>query len=129
MKTNEQGAKEELLKRAKQVTPSDIQKVFEREEEIKSKFQSAGPLKKFFSDFLTFISLIKDYVTGKYTQIPFWIIAAIVAAILYVLSPVDLIPDFIPGLGYVDDGLVMAACIKMIERDLTSYKAWKEKSA
>jgi len=128
MQMKDQDAKEELLRRAKDVTPSDIERVFKNEEKLKGKFESAGQLQRFLDDFFTFISLIKDFVTGKYTQIPFWIIAAIVAALLYVLSPVDLIPDFIPGLGYVDDALIMAACIKMVEKDLRSYRVWKKKT-
>jgi uncharacterized membrane protein YkvA (DUF1232 family) len=55
--------------------------------------------------------------------------AAIVAALLYVLSPIDLLPDFIPIVGYVDDALVVAACLALVEQDLINYKEWKKQQA
>ena len=50
-----------------------------------------------------------------------------IAALLYVLSPIDLIPDFIPVVGYVDDALVVAVCIKLVQADLDKYRDWKLK--
>ncbi len=49
----------------------------------------------------------------------------IIAIIAYVLSPIDLIPDFIPIIGYLDDLLLLplgiALVIKMIPSDV-----WQE---
>jgi uncharacterized membrane protein YkvA (DUF1232 family) len=42
-----------------------------------------------------------------------------------VLSPVDLIPDFIPGIGLIDDAAVVVACLNLIQSDFEAYKAWK----
>jgi uncharacterized membrane protein YkvA (DUF1232 family) len=43
----------------------------------------------------------------------------------YVLLPDDVIPDFFPGIGKVDDAAVIAACIVLIRKDLQKYKTWK----
>lgn len=72
------------------------------------------------------IALIKAYVKGEYREIPFWSIAAVVAALLYIINPVDLIPDWIPIIGLVDDAFVLGICLKMIEKDLIKYKEWRE---
>jgi uncharacterized membrane protein YkvA (DUF1232 family) len=47
------------------------------------------------------------------------------AVLLYVLDSFDLIPDFIPGLGQIDDAAVFAACLLLVRKDLQKYKKWK----
>lgn len=118
-----------LNKGAKKVTEADLQKVLNRQKEIEEKFSGNGPLGKFVADLKLLFSLIKDYVSGEYREIPWWSLAAIVAALLYVLSPIDSIPDFIPGIGYLDDAMVVAVCLKMVQTDLYNYKDWKKKNS
>lgn len=120
-------AEEQLQKGARNVTEDDVKKVLDKKEAIEDKFKKNGPLGRFIADLKLLLALVRDYVKGDYRAIPYWSIAAIAAALLYVLSPIDLIPDFIPGIGYVDDALVVAACLAMVEKDLCAYKDWKEK--
>jgi uncharacterized membrane protein YkvA (DUF1232 family) len=122
--TREQ-AKNFITKEAQKVTPQDVEKVLNKSEEIRRQFESEGPLGKFVDDCKLFIALVKDYWHGKYRRIPYWTIAAIVAALLYVLNPLDLIPDFIPGLGQIDDAAVVAACLLLVRQDLQKYRRWK----
>nr|WP_232710347.1 YkvA family protein [Mariprofundus aestuarium] len=47
------------------------------------------------------------YLAAKHPETP-WLAAAIaVAVVAYALSPIDLIPDFIPVIGYLDDLLIV----------------------
>lgn len=69
--------------------------------------------------------MIKDYYNRKYTTVPWYVISAIGGALLYVLSPIDLIPDFIPFVGYIDDAAVIAFCINRISAEVDKYKRWK----
>jgi uncharacterized membrane protein YkvA (DUF1232 family) len=71
--------------------------------------------------------MIKDYRKGIYTKIPWFSIAAITTALLYVFMPFDLIPDFIPGLGLVDDLTVLSFVSGWVETDLNNYLDWKLK--
>jgi uncharacterized membrane protein YkvA (DUF1232 family) len=48
----------------------------------------------------------------KDTPVTAKVLAAL--AVVYVLSPIDLIPDFIPIIGYLDDVLVLAALMVII---------------
>jgi len=73
-----------------------------------------------------YISLIKSFVTKKYTDVPIGSLIAIVSAIAYVVSLVDLIPDFIPGAGYLDDAAVVTACAALVKSDVDEYLAWRD---
>ena len=54
------------------------------------------------------------------------LLAAAAFALLYVFSPVDAILDIIPGVGFLDDAAVLAMCLKLVETELSRYKAGKE---
>lgn len=81
---------------------------------------------KYLSDIPVLISLVKAYIEKKYTDIPLGSIIAIVCALIYFLSPVDLIPDVIPGLGFVDDVAVIAFAYKFVHDDIAEYKIWRD---
>ncbi len=58
-------------------------------------------------------------------ELPWKCAAAITAALLYFLNPFDIVPDFIPVVGYLDDAVVVGACLKLIQVDLRAYAASK----
>lgn len=99
--------------------------VFEKEDAINKKM-SNDKLKEFASDVKLFFCMLKDFFTRKYTNVPVGTIMTIAGTLLYVFLPVDIMPDFIPGIGYLDDGAMIALCLKMLNSDLTKYKEWKE---
>lgn len=74
------------------------------------------------------ISLVRAYIKGEYKEIPVASVIAIIAALIYVMSPIDIIPDVIPGIGYLDDGIVVAGCLALVKTDILDYKAWREKN-
>ena len=125
----EEQAKEELKKRAGKVKEEDLKRVLDKQKEIEDKFSGDGPLGKFFADIKILFAMIGDYWDGSYKEVPWTTIAAAVGALLYVFSPIDLIPDFIPVLGLVDDALVISLCLKAIDSDLQTYVAWKKREA
>lgn len=72
------------------------------------------------------ISMLRSYYDGTYKEPPYKVILAVVSVLIYWIAPVDLIPDFIPGIGYVDDAAVVALALKLIKDDLDTYKEWKK---
>ena len=124
----EQQAEEELKRGAKGVTEEDLKEVLKKRDDIEKKFKDDNPLGKFIADAKDLFFLIHDYILGEYRDIPYWSIAAIAAALLYVLNPFDLIPDAIPVIGLLDDAMVVAACLAMVEKDLFKYKIWRRKT-
>ena len=106
-------------------TDADAEKVMENQEKIE-KIASNGTLSKFLDDIKLYVKMLGDIFTGKYKKIPVGTIAAIVGTLLYVLSPVDLIPDFVPVIGYLDDAAILAACLNFTRFDVEEYKKEKE---
>ncbi|HCN77560.1 MAG TPA: hypothetical protein DIT13_10260 [Verrucomicrobiales bacterium] len=101
----------------------DIAKVSERAQDIEDKLPK---LRQWMAQAKLMLALVRDYWSGRYRQVPYWVISACALALLYVLNPLDVIPDVIPGLGYLDDATVVAFCLKLIERELERYRLWKE---
>ena len=62
------------------------------------------------------------YFAARHPRTPWYAKALVVAIVAYVLSPIDLIPDFIPVLGFVDDVILLpfaiAVAVKMIPADV-----------
>ena len=73
-------------------------------------------------------SLVKSYIKKEYTEIPLGTIIAVLSALIYYLSPFDLVIDGIPVLGSLDDIAVILACLKLVESDLKDYEKWREEN-
>lgn len=71
------------------------------------------------------VELIDDVRDGTYRDLPWRSVAIVSAGLLYSVSPADLIPEFVPFLGALDDMVVMAFATRWIERDLKAYCRFK----
>lgn len=120
--------KDFIQRGAVDVEDDDIRQVMDRANEIKHKVIDSNLLKRFSTDVKILIALIKDYWNGVYRKVPWWVIASVIFALLYVLKPIDLIPDVIPVLGLTDDAAVLALCLAMTEKDILKYQNWKKKN-
>lgn len=103
-----------------------IKLILGKEDKIKDQLENGRGLERYTSDLLLLMSLVKDYYQGNYRNIPYKTISAGVVGLLYVINPIDIVPDFIPFIGQVDDALVLKFCLKLMEKDLAKYKTWKD---
>ena len=87
-----------------------------------------GFLVRLFQDLRLLIPLIKDYWKGTYRDVSVKSIVIFVVALAYIISPIDLIPDYIPGLGQIDDAVILGLSLYFLEKDLRKYKEWKEEN-
>ncbi|MGI6451066.1 MAG: YkvA family protein [Desulfitobacteriia bacterium] len=70
-------------------------------------------------------SLVRDWANGNYRGISKSALLAVIAGLIYFVSPLDIIPDFLVGLGLVDDAAVLGLIIKQIDQEIIKYKQWK----
>ena len=127
-KITEEEAKEELQKRTKKAEEllKDKDKTEEFLVRLEEKFKSIPKAGNAISTVPVLISMVRAYIRKEYTVVPAGTIAAVVAALLYVFSPVDLIPDVLVPVGYIDDAAVVAACLALVGSDVKEYQEWRE---
>lgn len=105
--------------------PDQVEKVLQQLEKKLEKIPGVGD---WLADVPAVISLIRSYIRKEYKDIPVASVIAALAAVLYVVSPVDLIPDFVPGVGVLDDAAVFVVCWKMIHDDVDKYQEWRKQT-
>ena len=120
----EEYMKDEIVK----IKEDDVEVVMDKEEDISKKIASSNMLEKYTELAKVMFGMLKDYRKGIYTNVPWFTIASIAFGFLYVLNPFDIVPDFIPGLGYIDDLAVLSFGLRFIETDLHNYLDWKLES-
>jgi len=72
-----------------------------------------------------FIEIIRQYHKGNYREIPWRSITAISFTLIYIINPLDIVPDVLPIIGYVDDLSVFMALLSLADKDLSQYENWK----
>ncbi len=77
----------------------------------------------------TMFRLIKASMSGEYTGVPSTTVLAAVAVLIYFLSPIDLIPDFIPVLGLLDDVALVAWFSTTLKTEMDKFQDWETSSA
>lgn len=99
------------------------------QETVKMAFGKALNNKKSLDDVWEKLQLLfgisKDYLNGSYPNVPIGSIIAILGGLIYFLSPIDVIPDFIPVLGFADDIFVLNLVYRQVVKDIEKYKLWK----
>ncbi|MGF6951368.1 uncharacterized membrane protein YkvA (DUF1232 family) [Neobacillus sp. B4I6] len=72
-----------------------------------------------------FFDLVKSYSKGEYKNVSPSTILTVVGTLLYFVSPLDLVPDFIIGLGILDDAALIGFTVKKISSELDAFNKWK----
>ncbi|WP_372918708.1 YkvA family protein [Salegentibacter sp.] len=122
---SQEKADQELKKRQKSFSRTKLKQLFKEKNSLFSKFLNIGNLNEYYRDFVDLFSLLQDWYKGRYKDVPWLVISSVGGALVYVLSPIDLIPDFLPFVGYLDDAAVFAALLKYVRTDLRKYRDWK----
>ncbi|PKG42369.1 YkvA family protein [Psychroflexus sp. MES1-P1E] len=106
------------------VSDIDFETVFNKKDQLFAKINHPN-WKKYKDKIILMFQMLKDVKQKKYPETPWKTIAAMIFTILYIINPLDLVPDFIPFLGYLDDITVFSFVLKLINDDLLDYENWK----
>ena len=102
-------------------------KVLQRTQE---KMTNMPGVKKEMNSFLdkvrTFIRMIKAYISGSYKDIPVRSILLMIAGLVYFITPLDFLPDFIPGIGMIDDVGVVLAVFNSVADDVSKFRLYEQ---
>jgi len=72
------------------------------------------------------VRLFKAWKNGRYRGLSVQTLVAVVATLLYVISPLDVLPDFIPVIGLFDDAVVLAWLLNNIAKELDRFRDWEK---
>ena len=75
---------------------------------------------------LSIFGTVNAYTSKEYTYVPWKTICLIVAGLIYFIYPVDLIPDFIPVSGLIDDIALIAWIYESIQDDIDNFLEWEK---
>ncbi len=94
-------------------------------ERSKDKLTEVGNL-KLIENAKIFIRMVKAYANGSYREVPLKSIVIVVAALLYFVMPLDLIADFIPVTGFVDDFAVILWVYRHLQVEIDAFVVWEK---
>lgn len=124
--TEEERKQFEREKRRAREYVNDRQKAAQLiKEAIEKANRNKGALKKLWDQLTALFRLTSAWVRGEYTDVSLKTILWVTAAIIYFVNPFDVMPDFIPGVGYVDDIVVIVFVINTIRRALDKFLEWE----
>lgn len=95
-------------------------------ERVADKLTKLGSVGRKFAYIPEMLMMIRSYMIKEYTDISMGEMIAIVAALIYFVSPFDVFADLIPPLGFLDDLLVMKVIVDFCDADISKYKEWRK---
>jgi len=100
----------------------------ETADKLASKESKDNKFKQLFEVALTLVRLIRAYISGEYRSIETGTIISGLAVLLYVLSPIDLVPDFIPVVGFLDDLSLIGWFVGKFQGEISRFREWEKRS-
>lgn len=111
---------------------TDPDKLRDLVQQARGKAEAAGgggALKDMWKSLLALLRLLRAYAGGEYRNVSTKSLILMVAGVLYFVMPVDVIPDFVIGLGFLDDAAVLAWVVSTVKTVLTDFERWESSRA
>ena len=103
--------------------PSKVEEVLQKFEAVLKEVPEVG---EGLARVPLMISMIRAYITKEYTVVSPKVVGTMLASVIYLLMGKDIIPDRIPIIGHIDDIAVIALALKLNEKELDEYAAWRK---
>lgn len=116
------------LPRAKRIV-SDPQRMEKLAKESFSILKGEGKLAEVQREGLLLWKLAKDTIAGRYRGLKKRNLFLIVAGLMYLVNPMDLVPDFLFAIGFGDDVAVLMYVFKKLDQEIKAYEAWRDEEA
>ena len=91
-------------------------------------YRNRNQLKAVWEDLMAVCRMLKAWSKGDYQSVPWKTIVLSLATIIYFLNPFDVAPDFIPGVGYLDDAVVLGFVVNSIKTELEKFLRWESEA-
>ena len=88
-------------------------------------YRNRAQLKSVWEDLMAVCRMLKAWSKGDYQSVPWKTIVLSLATIIYFLNPFDVAPDFIPGIGYLEDAVVLGFVVNSIKKELDKFLRWE----
>lgn len=72
------------------------------------------------------LDLLKDWLAGRYSRTPWYLLGGCALAVLYVLNPFDVVPDYLPVIGWLDDTVMLFIVWRFVRKDIVYYELWRQ---
>lgn len=115
-----------LNEKCMQLAPGDVKTLVAQGRTVRARAAALGPERQRMRRQIDFaLTLVEDHAAGRCPQIPYYSVAALAVALFYFTDPMDVIPDWIPGIGTSDDAIVFELAFGMARAGIERYCAWK----
>lgn len=94
-------------------------------EVVKKADRHRGSLGSLFDELMALVRLARSWASGEYRQVSAQTKLLVAGGLLYFLSPVDLVPDFLAGLGLLDDAVLLGWIASSLRRELELFRQWE----
>lgn len=85
-----------------------------------------GGIATLVTDIPLMIRLVRAWSSGKYQDIGKKNMVVVVAGLLYFVSPLDLIPDFLGVFGFIDDVAILGFVLSSLKDELVAFRNWEK---
>jgi uncharacterized membrane protein YkvA (DUF1232 family) len=84
----------------------------------------AGPFTRVKQDLQALLRMLRAYGDGRYSDVSRKNLALAGLGLVYLVSPLDILPDFLPG-GFADDAAVIGFVVRKLRTELAAFEAWE----